>query len=235
MVKVCVVPEHPLAVGVALIVAVMGLEPVFFAVNEGIFPVPLVAKPMAVLELVHAKVVPATSPLKLMGAAATPLQYSWLVKTNGVGVGLTVMVNVFEIPLQPNAFDGVTVTVATTGEIPVLLVVKTGIFPVPLAANPMEGVLLVHEKVVPVTALLKVIPFCGTELQSVKLLTAFTVASGSTVIVNFFGVPKQPLREGVTVIVAVKTVVPAFVSVNGFMFPEPVKGSPIFVLLFAQL
>ncbi len=53
-VKVWAVPTHPLAVGVTLIVELMGLELVFFAVNDGIFPVPLAAKPMAVLELVHA-------------------------------------------------------------------------------------------------------------------------------------------------------------------------------------
>lgn len=74
-------------------------------------------------------------------------------------MGLTVIVNVFGIPLQPNAFDEVTVIVATTGDIPTFVTVKAGILPAPLAANPMEGVLLVHEKVVPTALLPKVIVF----------------------------------------------------------------------------
>ena len=53
MVKVWVAPGHPLAVGVTLMVAVIGLEPVFFGVNAGILPLPLVAKPIVGLELVQ--------------------------------------------------------------------------------------------------------------------------------------------------------------------------------------
>ena len=150
-------------------------------------------------------------------------------------MGLTVIVNVFGIPLQPNAFDGVTVRVATTGEIPAFVAVKAEILPVPLAANPMEGVLLVHEKVVPTEELLKVIAFCSVVLQSTELLKVFTVASGLTVIVNVFAGPEQPLSEGVTVIVAVKTVVPVLVRVKGFIFPVPAAINPIAVLLFVQL
>ncbi len=150
-------------------------------------------------------------------------------------MGLTVIVNVFGIPLQPNAFDGVTVRVATIGDIPGFVAVKAGILLVPLAAKPMEGVLLVHEKVVPATALLNGIPFCCTELQSTTLLIVFTVVSGLTVIVNVFGGPAQPLSDGVTVIVAVKTVVPVLVSVNGFILPVPDLASPIAILLLVQL
>lgn len=150
-------------------------------------------------------------------------------------MGLTEIVNVFGRPLQPTAFDGVTVIVATTGVVPIFVAVKAGIFPVPLAANPMEGVLLVHEKVVPAEELLKVIAFCRAELQSTELLKVFTVASGLTVIVNVFAGPEQPLSDGVTVIVAVKTVVPVLVSVNGFIFSVPNVASPIAVLLFVQL
>jgi hypothetical protein len=60
-----------------------------------------------------------------------------------VGVGLTVMVNVWGCPEQPSA-TGVTVIVATTGTVPVLTALKVAIFPVPLAPNPTEVVLLVH-------------------------------------------------------------------------------------------
>lgn len=150
-------------------------------------------------------------------------------------MGLTVIVNVFGIPLQPNAFDGVTVIVATTAEVPGFVAVKAGIFPVPLTAKPMEGVLLVHEKVVPADALLNGIAFCRAVLQSTELLTVYTVASGLTVIVNVFASPEQPLSEGVTVIIAVKTVVPVLVRVKGFIFPVPAAINPIAVLLFVQL
>ena len=60
-----------------------------------------------------------------------------------VGAGLTVMVNVLDGPEQPSA-TGVTVTVATTGVVPLLTAVKEAISPVPLAANPIDMVLLVH-------------------------------------------------------------------------------------------
>ena len=54
MVKLELVPTQPLADGVNVIVAVIGKAVVLVAVNEGRFPVPLAAKPMAVLLLVHA-------------------------------------------------------------------------------------------------------------------------------------------------------------------------------------
>ena len=53
------------------------------------------------------------------------------------------MVNVLDGPEQPSA-TGVTVTVATTGVVPLLTAVKEAISPVPLAANPIDMVLLVH-------------------------------------------------------------------------------------------
>ena len=71
-----------------------------------------------------------------------------------VGVGLTVIVNVFCGPghvVPALVYCGVTVTVATTGEVPELAAVKALIVPVPEAANPMEGVLFaqVYEVAVP--------------------------------------------------------------------------------------
>ena len=53
--------------------------------------------------------------------------------------------------------------------------------------------------------------------------------------VNDFGGPKQPLYEGVTVMVDVKTEVPTFVSVNELIFPVPEAARPILGLLFIQL
>ena len=62
-------PVQPLAVGVTDTVAVTGEVPVLVAVNAGIFPEPLVPKPMSTL-LVQVKVVPVTLLPKLMAAPA---------------------------------------------------------------------------------------------------------------------------------------------------------------------
>ena len=53
MVKSFDVPVHSFAFGVTLIVTVIGIPLVFFGINDGIFPVPFAAKPIATLELVH--------------------------------------------------------------------------------------------------------------------------------------------------------------------------------------
>ena len=73
-----------------------------------------------------------------------------------MGVGLTVMVNVWAAPGQPAA-DGVTVIVAVTGVLVKLMAVNAGIFPLPLAAKPIAVLLFVQLKVVPLTAPEKVI------------------------------------------------------------------------------
>ena len=58
MVKVFVGPAQPTAplvkVGVTTIVAITGAVPVFTAVKEAILPIPEAARPMLVVELVHA-------------------------------------------------------------------------------------------------------------------------------------------------------------------------------------
>ena len=74
MVKVFGVPVHPFAVGVTVIVAVIGDVVALVAVNEGMLPDPLAARPMAELLFVQAKVVPLTSPDKLVTGATTPAQ-----------------------------------------------------------------------------------------------------------------------------------------------------------------
>ena len=72
MVKVSGVPVQPLAVGVTVMVALMGALVVLVAVKAAIFPDPLAASPMAVLSLVQLKVVPATSPVKAMAVVGAP-------------------------------------------------------------------------------------------------------------------------------------------------------------------
>ena len=77
-----------------VIVAVIGPEVTFVAVNTGtVFgPVPLAARPIAVLLLVQEKVVPATGPDRLVAGTEAPLQYTWLVTGVTVAAGFTVMV-----------------------------------------------------------------------------------------------------------------------------------------------
>jgi hypothetical protein len=55
------------------------------------------------------------------------------------------------------------------------------------------------------------------------------------VIVNVSATPEQLLADGVTMIVAIATVVPVFVAVNAPMLPVPVEESPIAVFEFVQL
>ena len=74
MVKVVGVPVHPFAVGVTVIVAVIGDVVALVAVNEGILPEPFAARPIAVLLFVQVNVVPLTGPDKFVIGAFTPAQ-----------------------------------------------------------------------------------------------------------------------------------------------------------------
>ena len=75
------------------------------------------------------------------------LQTTWLDGWTTCPVGLTVMVKVFDDPVQDTpAFVkvGVTTMVAITGDVPVLMAVKALIFPVPLEVRPMLVLSFVH-------------------------------------------------------------------------------------------
>ena len=127
-------------------VATTGALVALSAVKLAILPVPLAARPMDVLLFVHVNTVPATVPLKVTGAVATPAHTTWLAGWFTFGVGLTVMVKVIDGPVQlvpPLLKVGVTVIVATTGALVALVAVNDRILPVPDAPNPIEGVLLV--------------------------------------------------------------------------------------------
>ena len=69
------VPVQPFAVGVTVIVAVIGAVVAFVAVNDGTFPVPFAAKPIAVLLLPQAYVVPDTGPDKVVSEAVDDAQW----------------------------------------------------------------------------------------------------------------------------------------------------------------
>ena len=86
------VPVQPESVGVTVMVDVIGLVPVLVAVNAGVFPVPLAAKPMVVLEFVHAKVAPAGVEAKAEAATAPPLQTVMFAGAVMDGFGFTVIV-----------------------------------------------------------------------------------------------------------------------------------------------
>jgi len=68
------VPLHPLAVGVMVIVAVIGDVVALVAVNAGMSPEPPAASPMAELLFVHVNVVPLTGPDTFVIDVTAPVQ-----------------------------------------------------------------------------------------------------------------------------------------------------------------
>ena len=106
MVKVCAVPLQDVApfvkVGVTVIVAVTGAVLVLVAVKAAILPVPLAASPIDVLLLVqlYAVVPPVLLVAKLTAVVVALLQTTWSVGSFTCPLGLTVMVNNLETPVQ---------------------------------------------------------------------------------------------------------------------------------------
>jgi len=72
MVNVMGVPGHPLAVGVTVMVLLIGVVPALVAVNEGSVLDPEAPEPMAGLLLVQLKVVPVTAPAKVTAVDGAP-------------------------------------------------------------------------------------------------------------------------------------------------------------------
>ena len=69
----------------------------------------------------------------------------WFATAFTTAGGLTVMVNVLDVPTQltlPLVKVGVTVMVAVTCVVLVLVAIKDAMLPEPLAAKPIDGVLL---------------------------------------------------------------------------------------------
>jgi hypothetical protein len=105
IVKVVAVPLQVVPfvkAGVTVIVPVNGPFVVFVAVNAAIFPVPLAARPIAVLLFVqlYTIVPPVVGLLKATAAVEPPLQTTWLGTAFTVAAGLTVIVNVLGVPVQ---------------------------------------------------------------------------------------------------------------------------------------
>ena len=91
----------------------------------------------------------------------------------------------------PDTVEGVTVTVATTGAVPVFIALKLAILPVPLAARPMEGSLLVQLNMVPATEPVKITGAVGAPLHTTWLAGWFTSGIGLTVTVAVIAAPVQ--------------------------------------------
>ena len=148
------------------------------------------------------------------------------------GSGTTVIVKLVEAPVQPLT-TGITVIVPDIGD-PLPFVVVKEILPEPFEASPIFVLLLIQLYVVPVTAPLKLTAtFAPT--QTVWFETLFTEGVGLTIIVNVVGVPEQPFKTGVTVIVAVIALVPALIAVKAAILPEPLAAKPMLGVLFVQL
>jgi hypothetical protein len=75
IVNVVGVPVHPFADGVTVIVEVIGDVEALVAVNTGMSPEPLAARPIAVLLFVQVNVVPLTGPDSVVTVANVPVQY----------------------------------------------------------------------------------------------------------------------------------------------------------------
>ena len=81
-------------------VAVCTTAVILVAVKLAILPVPDAARPMLVLLLVQLYIVPNTLPVKFTAAVLDPLHTAWLATGLTVGVGLTTIVNVCDVPVQ---------------------------------------------------------------------------------------------------------------------------------------
>lgn len=181
MVNVDGVPLHPDRDGVSVIVPEIGALPLLVAVNAGRFPVPDAPSPIEVLELVHDTLaVDGVGERTVAGTEFPAHQVCATLLT--LGVGLIVIVYVFDVPVQP-PLVGVTVMVAVTGVLPLFTAVNAGTVPVPLAARPMEGLLFVQLKTAPDGVPVKAVAGTLAPAQKVWLEMVLTVGEAPTVTV----------------------------------------------------
>ena len=199
------------------------------AVKDGILPVPLLAKPVAVLLFVQLNV-SLLLPLKAMVLTGKFSQTVIFETLATVPLGFTVIVNVCGVPEQP-FITGVTVmvdisVVATVAD------VKEAISPVPLAASPVAVLSFVQLNVAPD------VPTKAMLLTEPPVQTAISVGSLTTglmmVIVKDWLIPVHVPSVGVTLIVAT-CCVPTLLAVNAAIFPVPLAINPMLGLSFVQL
>ena len=147
IVKLIDEPGQPAPVGVTVIVPEIGPVVALVAVKAAILPVPLAARPIAVLEFVQLYTVPATEPVKVTAVVVAPVHTVWSATALTFAPGLTVIVKLTGVPGQlmpPLVNTGVIVIVATCGTAVLLIARKAPISPIPPAANPMLVLLLVQ-------------------------------------------------------------------------------------------
>jgi hypothetical protein len=112
---------------------------------------------MAVLPFTHVYTLDNEPPLNSLAGTDVLAHTALLVTAFIVGVGFTLMVNVWLAPVQPFA-AGVTVTVAVCSADALLLVpVKAGMLPVPDVAKPTVALLFVQLYTVPATLPVKLV------------------------------------------------------------------------------
>lgn len=190
--------------GVTVIVPEIGTLVTFVAANAGILSIPLAPRPIAVLLLVQVNDV--AVPKKETADVDSPVHTTWLPGWLTDGMGFTVLVKVFDVPVQvtpPEKYIGVTVIVPEIGIVVLFVAVKDGIFPEPLALRPIAVLLLVQLNEVAVPK--KETAAVASPAQRVSFSGWFTMGAGFTVIVNIFSDPEQVTPPevycGVTVIV----------------------------------
>ena len=191
IVKVTGAPLHDtppfVYVGVIVIVELIGVLPVLVVTNDGMFPVPLAANPIAVLELVQLYTVPGTKPVGVTTVVLPPTQIVWLATALTVGIGLTAIVNDVDTPVQPRpalVYTGVAVIVPEIVAFVVLVVTNEAMSPTPGVPRPIAALVLLQLYTVPATLPVNVTPVVVEPLQITWLLILLTFGIGLTVMVT---------------------------------------------------
>ena len=237
--KVSVGPELLLPpfskLGITTTVVVIGLVPVFTAVNPMSLE-PVLVKPVVGSVLVHEYVeVPPVlivengiSTLSPSETTMSTVEFTW-------AVGLTVISKGVAGPVQltpPFSNIGVTVIVAITGFVPLFIAVKAGMFPVPEAAKPIEVKSFVQLNIVVpfILAVENSTKDVSNPFETIWFPIEFTWPVGFTVISNVIGSPtllSPPFSKlGVTTIVPEIGASVVFVAVIS-IFPVPAFERPI--------
>jgi len=98
MLKLFVAPLHVPYTGVTTMFATWGVLPALLTVNTPMFPLPLPARPMLVLSFIH--VYPVAVPVNVTAVVLAPLHTVWFPAAPTDGVGFTVMLNTWLLPVQ---------------------------------------------------------------------------------------------------------------------------------------
>jgi hypothetical protein len=143
------------------------------------------------------------------------------------------MVNTSGVPGHPVSV-GVTVIVEVIGAAVAFVAVKAGVLPVPEAARPIAVLEFVQANVAPAGVLTNELIGTAAPAQNAKSGSGVMTGAGLTVMVYTSGVPGQPAKDGVMVMVETIAADVAFVAVKEGMLPVPEAARPIAVLEFVQ-